>query len=237
MAEARIKYGNGMDIVKFSHIVWDFNGTLLDDVETGIKSANVLLGRRGLEKIESVEDYRKAFCFPITQYYSNIGLDLVRESFDDLANEWMEQYLYFSRDAKLYDGVDRMLEYVKSLGIPQIILSATEKTMLLSQLDEYGISGYFDEVVGRDDIRASSKEAVAREWARRTEPAAPLMIGDTVHDFDVSRAINAKCLLNARGHQSVAALKICGVPVFDGVGSLYDGLSKDNCYFENLLTK
>jgi len=226
-----------MDIVKFSHIVWDFNGTLLDDVETGIECANVLLSRRGLKRLENVDEYRRAFCFPITRYYENIGLDLNRERFDDLANEWMEQYLYYSRGAKLYDGVKSMLGYVRELGIPQVVLSATERTMLLRQLEDYGIDGYFDEVVGREDIRASSKEAVAREWARRSGARSPLMIGDTVHDFEVSRAIGAKCIMNLRGHQPADVLSECGVPLFDGARSLYEGIISDNDYLEKLFDK
>jgi phosphoglycolate phosphatase len=189
-------------------------------VSTGIECANVLLARRGLRQLGSVEEYRKIFCFPITEYYRRLGLDLEAERFDDIAHEWMEQYLIFSRESKLCGGAVQLLDYIKSRGVSQAVLSATERGMLICQLEQYGISGYFDEIVGRGDIRASSKEGVARQWFRRAKPRSALMIGDTLHDAQVAAAIGARCVLSASGHQSRELLETAGVTVCSGLGQI-----------------
>ena len=68
--------------MKYEHIIWDFNGTLLDDVWTGIVSVNKLLEDRGLPKIASVEDYRRVFRFPIIEYYRSLGFDFDKEPYE-----------------------------------------------------------------------------------------------------------------------------------------------------------
>lgn len=198
----------------FSHILWDFNGTILNDVDTGVKCANVLLSRRHMKTLDSVDSYRKLFCFPIIQYYRNLGLDMEKEPFEDLAVEWMEQYLFFSRDSKAYTDTVELISRLKNRKVPQIILSATEKTTLIDQLTGLGLISYFDELLALDNIHAYSKVDIAKEWVSKVKPETPVMIGDTVHDYEVATEIGAACILISNGHQSNEKLKACGVPVF-----------------------
>jgi phosphoglycolate phosphatase len=204
----------------YSHILWDFNGTILNDVETGIKSANVLLSRRNMKTIENTAGYHKVFCFPIIRYYQNLGLNLEKEPFEDLAVEWMEQYLIYSKSAKLYDGIIDILTYIKDSKIPQIILSATEKDMLKDQLTSLGILNYFDDFLGLDNIHAYSKVDIAKEWLERVKPEKAVLIGDTVHDYETATQIGADCILIANGHQCKDTLLSCGVPVYDTIRDL-----------------
>lgn len=198
----------------YSHILWDFNGTLLDDVHAGIESENVLLRRRGMPLIRDVEHYHSLFGFPIIEYYKRLGHDFERESYDDMADEWVEQYIKYSADCPLCPGALEMLDAARGTGIPQLILSATEINMLRSQLAKLGIGGYFCELLALDNVKAYGKTQIALEWKERVRPERPVLIGDTTHDFETSRAIGADCLLVCTGHQSRATLERCGVPVY-----------------------
>jgi len=60
---------------KYSHIIWDWNGTLLNDVEWCIKVMNQLLVQRSLPPISDVSAYYEVFCFPIIKYYKNLKFD------------------------------------------------------------------------------------------------------------------------------------------------------------------
>lgn len=206
--------------MKYSHILWDFNGTILDDVEAGIKSANVLLSRRHMRILDSRERYQQLFCFPIIQYYRNLGLDMEKEPFEDLAVEWMEQYLLFSRESVPYTDTVALISALKGREVPQIILSATEKNMLMDQLTGLGLIKYFDELLALDNIHAYSKVKVAKEWVNKVKPENPVIIGDTVHDYEVAKEVGAACLLISNGHQSEQTLKTCGVPVFHTAAEL-----------------
>ncbi len=201
----------------YTHIIWDFNGTLIDDVEIGIKTVNTLLKRRGLKTLDSKEDYHKVFGFPIIEYYKKIGFDFDKESFNDIAVEWVDEYLSNSKSAGVYEGVVDVLTELKGNGIKQIILSATEREMLLLQVRQLRIEKYFFDILGLDNIHAHSKVDIAVEWIKKEKPVKALLIGDTTHDFEVSKAINTDCILISNGHQSKSILKKCGVQVIDNV--------------------
>lgn len=204
----------------YSHIIWDFNGTIFDDVQAAIDSGNALLKRRNMALIENCEYYRRLFCFPVVDFYKKLGHDFEKESYDNVAVEWVEQYLHFSEESGLHDGVIDMLLKVKAAGIHQIVLSATEQQMLTMQLTELGVASFFDEILGLDNIYAYSKVGIAKKWIIRAKPQKALFIGDTVHDFEVATEIGTECILIANGHQSKDSLKACGVPVYNNIREL-----------------
>ena len=63
-------------------ILWDWNGTLLDDVEVALAAMNEMLARRGLPLLQGREPYRDIFTFPVRVYYTAAGLDLSAEPFE-----------------------------------------------------------------------------------------------------------------------------------------------------------
>ena len=197
------------------YVIWDFNGTIIDDVQTGIKSINVLLSRRGLPTLSGVEEYHAHFGFPIIEYYRGLGFDFEKEPFSQIAPEWVEQYNRFVVEAGLCEGVRESIDRLEKCGIKQIVLSATEQDMLEGQLDSLGLTGRFEEVLGMDNIEAHTKLPAGLRWMERVKPRHAVMIGDTAHDCEVARAIGAGCVLVAAGHQSRATLEKCGIPVFD----------------------
>lgn len=200
---------------RYDYVIWDFNGTLLDDVMTGILSVNKLLSDRGLATVDSVERYREVFRFPIIDYYRALGFDFEAESYEKLAPQWVSLYLENVKTAKLYCDVEQTLSYVKERGIRQTVLSATELQMLKGQLDDLGISGEFEEVMGLDNIHAGSKVELAKQWREAHPHARALFVGDTDHDAKTAEAMEADCILVCRGHQSKEYLLTLGVDVAD----------------------
>lgn len=187
---------------RYDTLVWDFNGTLLDDVDLGIVCANEMLARRGLPLIPDRKRYFELFGFPIVDYYRRLGFDFSREPYEVLAHEWIAEYRSRERDVPLRAGVVDLLSAVKEAGIPQVVLSATESSMLNEQLRDLGVAGYFSEIVGRGDIYAPDKTGLARRWAETRKPGRCLMIGDTDHDLACAEAAGFDCLLVRGGHSS-----------------------------------
>ena len=199
----------------YSHILWDFNGTILDDARAAMECMNVLLRRRNKPPIKDIETYREVFCFPVTEYYKKVGFDFEKENIDTVINEWLEQYLISVKKAPLCEGVPETLELFKRQGKKQLILSASEKNIILNLLPVLGVDKYFDEVLGLDNFSADSKERIALLWMKRESPEKVLLIGDTAHDYRVARSIGADCVLIASGHESRKKLQAYGAPVFD----------------------
>ena len=199
-------------------VIWDFNGTILDDVETGIISVNKLLADRGLPTLKDKNDYHRHFGFPIKRYYESLGFDFSKESYEEIAPIWVDEYLKNVKSAPLCQGVEEALELLRKEGIKQVIISATELDMLKGQLDDLGISEYFDEVCGLDNIHASSKVELAREWRKKNFDEIAVFLGDTEHDFETARAIGVECFLIEGGHQSRKTLEATGAKIFSNVG-------------------
>ena len=186
---------------RYTHLIWDFNGTILDDVAYDVSVTNRLLEQYGLPKLGSKDDYRAVFGFPVIEYYQRLGFDFSKYPFPVLADEWMREYNSRKEEAPLYEGIREILRAVRAAGIPQILLSATQKEMLLEQLRGLGISELFDEVIGAGDHHAYGKAELARAWKTRNPDAVVLMIGDTDHDAESAKAMDGDIILLTCGHQ------------------------------------
>ncbi len=206
--------------MRYDHIVWDFNGTILDDVHSGVGATNILLSRRGLPTLDSLDYYYSIFCFPIVRYYERLGFDFTRESYDDIALEWVVEYKRLSAKAPLRDGVLSLMQALADRGIPQTVLSASEKVLLEEQIAALGVRGYLEGVFGRDDHSGEDKTALVLSFAANRNPGRTLFIGDTDHDAACARAAGFDCALIAGGHQGKDRLLACDVPVYDSVGDL-----------------
>ena len=213
--------------MKYTHVVWDFNGTILDDVDTGIRAVNRLLADRNLPTIADADAYRRVFRFPIKSYYEALGFDFDKEPYEVVAPQWVALYLELVKTASLCPYVKEALGAFAQRGLLQTLLSATEQSMLCEQVRGLGLEGYFDRMMGLDHIHAHSKLALARAWREENPMAHAFMIGDTVHDFEAAQAMDMDCYLIAGGHQPRETLMATGAPVFDDLQMLVEYLFKE----------
>lgn len=191
---------------KPSHILWDFNGTILDDVQIGVNSINILLHNNGIGRVLDTESYKEVFGFPVKDYYERVGFDFSKKSFDILAYEWIDLYNSMVDEATLCPNAVKALEYVKSKGVDQLILTASKVSMVEEQLVKFGIGDYFETIIGQDNIKAYGKTESARMWFDKAKPDRAVLIGDTPHDAETAKELGIECLLVSCGHQSEARL-------------------------------
>ena len=213
--------------MKYTDVIWDFNGTIIDDVAVGIDSVNKLLRDRRLDIIESDEQYRRVFRFPIKEYYRSLGFDFDAEPYEKIAPLWVKEYLDRCKNAPLREGFSEAFELFRSLGVKQHILSATELSMLKGQLDFYGITDNFDSIYGLGDIHAHSKTDLAKRWREEHPHSVALFIGDTEHDFAAANAMDADCALVCGGHQTKETLRSCVSTVYDSIKDLCDTFTEN----------
>ena len=208
-----------------THVVWDWNGTLLDDLQCCVEVANTLLGEFGLPALDGVVGYQSRFRFPIVAYYADLGFDTSPAgNFDAAARRYLELYAAASTTCGLHDGAIEALQGLHRAGVRQVVISASEQDSLLAQLAPFALSGWLDGAHGIEDIYAASKEGVARRWlaTARVDPADVVFVGDSEHDFEVAAALGARCLLFSGGHHSRAHLAKLGAPVIDHLSQVPD---------------
>lgn len=192
-------------------IVFDFNGTILDDRDLCIRILNEMLEMQGHEPV-SVDRYVRIFTFPIINYYKAAGFKFEPEGHDDfpyLANIFVEKYNEgFINETSMFPDVKDFLQTYK--GKKKLVcLSASKQSMLDEGLKHIGIYDVFDDIIGIKDIYAVSKLEEARQYFESTKEdmGKVLFIGDTLHDVEVAKTLGAKIMLIARGHQHVDVLE------------------------------
>ena len=216
----------------YNHVIfWDYNGTILDDVNTCITAINSMLDRRGLPTI-TLEKYIDIFAFPIIQLYERAGFDLEKESFTEiLAPEYISLYQPASYQANLRQGVLELLQSFKSAGCTQVLLSASQRDLLLEQTHALGLMPFFDAILGLSDIFAKSKTELAKSWIseRQISSGNICVIGDTIHDYQVAVELGCRCILVCGGHNSRQRLQKTGAMVIKDFSLLKDYVMKGLC--------
>ena len=200
--------------MRYKTVFWDFNGTVMDDVSHGIRCVNHMLSKRGLPTIDSVEDYHQVFRFPVKEYYRDAGFDFDKEPYEELAVEWVDLFVAGENSLTLCPGFAQVHSTLAENGVRQIILSSSEKEMLLRHLRILGMENGFDHVIGLDNIYAGGKAETAKRLFGENQSDA-VMIGDTPHDAETARAMGADCILYSGGHAGRDSLLAMGVPVVD----------------------
>lgn len=211
-----------MNLLKYNHIIWDWNGTLLDDVELCVGIINTVLVKRKLSTV-TLEYYRDIFSFPIIAYYEKLGFDFTQESFESIGTEFITEYEKKRNQCALMPDAHNTLLHISQLGLTQSILSASKQDYLLDAVGGYGLDAIFLEINGLNNHYASSKVDIGRDFVARNklDPSTILLIGDTTHDADVAAAIGADCCLISNGHQSHKRLAACGAPIVCSLSELY----------------
>ncbi len=202
-------------------IIWDWNGTLLNDTDICLEGINRLLTKRKLPEL-SREKYRNIFTFPVRDYYLAAGFDFKNEPFEIPAQEFIIEYKSLLQEAVLFDDVFSTLTFFRQKGLRQFIVSAMEQNALEISVKERGISGFFEKICGIEDNLAFSKLHRGKALIQQNalNPEKTVMVGDTLHDFEVAGELGIKILLVARGHQHHARLEKTGCPVFENFSQL-----------------
>ena len=198
---------------RYKAIIWDYNGTLLNDIEIGIESINVMLSKRDLPLLTS-ESYREVFTFPVKDYYEKVGFDFQKEDWDLTAQEFIANYTKRLPQSDIFPEARILLNLFKKQGKKQFILSAMEMNMLRKSTQELNIQGFFNEISGINNIYASSKIENGKNLIHKHRLKAEdvCFLGDTVHDYEVAQSLGCQCYLIASGHQSFEKLKATGCP-------------------------
>ena len=192
------------------HVLWDWNGTLLDDTRAALDTLNIMLERRGEKPVE-MGFYRDHFAFPVKPFYRAIGVCLESEDWDALAQEYHDTYA--AQPKRLNPDAVAALELARASGARQSIISALEQSRLSEITERLGVAKYMDFIYGVDNLDGFGKIDRARELLRAMQassaaaapssffplPSSFILIGDSLHDKEVADALGVGCVLCAQG--------------------------------------
>jgi phosphoglycolate phosphatase len=205
----------------YKHIIWDWNGTLVDDAWLCLEIINNLLHKRNIPKL-NLREYQEVFDFPVKDFYAKIGFDFSKEPFHVPASEYIDAYNKERSRCGLHRGALEALSFFRDSGISQSILSASKQSSLEEAIEYYTIKSYFTNVCGLDDYYANGKIEIAKNLLAHIgeNESTIVIIGDTTHDYEVARSLGIDCILFNGGHHSRKKLEQCGVRVLDTLADI-----------------
>jgi phosphoglycolate phosphatase-like HAD superfamily hydrolase len=201
------------------HIVWDWNGTLKDDVTdlTGaLNAAMTVLGAPPL----NTEAYRARHRLPIRDFYA----DLLGRPLTD--TEWAAAEIAWARHMAqrtptLRHGARQLLEAVGAQGHTQSLLSLATHSTLHDEVGALNLGGHFIRIDGRRTSAITGKAGALAEHLFALVPSVGpervLVIGDTLDDAHAARTCGAQPVLVTGGLQTTEQLHQAGVPVAESL--------------------
>jgi phosphoglycolate phosphatase-like HAD superfamily hydrolase len=197
------------------HLVWDWNGTLLNDLTLVVAATNASLAVYGGAPV-TADEHRRDFRRPIIDYYAHVlGRPLDRADFARLDQTFHQAYADGLLGCELSVGA---IEALAGWAGTQSLLSMWFHDNLVPTVSRYGLDRYFARVDGlRDLIGGGSKAPHLAAHLTALGLAGPdcVLIGDSVDDADAAASVGARCVLYTGGFTDPVRLRAVGVPVAD----------------------
>ena len=207
--------------MKYSFIIWDWNGTIVEDAQLCVDIVNQQLQNFKLNEVD-LEYYLKNFRFPVSSYYEQIGLPTDYESISEISSQFIKEYRKLYRSCTIHNGANSCFEKLRYVGIHQSILSASKQTDLLSFILHFKLEHYFQYISGVDNVFASGKSNISHDHLKKlnTDKSKVLLIGDTLHDAEIAQNLQVDCLLFSGGHNSLEILTESDFPIVENFGEI-----------------
>lgn len=204
-----------------THIIWDWNGTLLDDLDLCLTTINSMLIKRSLNSV-SRSTYLDIFGFPVKDYYLKLGFNFSKEPFEEISTEFITAYESGRPNCSLMDGALDILCFLQNHGFDQSILSASKNKYLDQAVIDYQIQDIFSVVDGLSNHHAAGKLGLAQDHLAKLAiaPDTILLIGDTLHDAEIAEKLGMRCCVIPNGHHSKQRLEKSTAVVVDSLHDL-----------------
>jgi phosphoglycolate phosphatase-like HAD superfamily hydrolase len=207
------------------HIVWDWNGTLLDDNDAVVAAVNAVCAVYRRPAI-TLDDWRAVFCRPLDRCYERLlGRALSAEDWSRIDRAYHRAYRGLLPDVRLAGDAEDALRGWRAGSGTQSLLSMWFHDDLVRLVGELGLTAEFARIDGlREEIGGGSKAAHLADHlaAMALDPAEVVVIGDVVDDAAAAASVGAGCILLSTGISTRTGLEQAGVPVADSITAALD---------------
>jgi phosphoglycolate phosphatase-like HAD superfamily hydrolase len=196
-----------------AHLIWDWNGTLLDDLDLVVAATNISLATLDGPRV-TADEHRRDFHRPVSSYYAHVlGRPVSADEFAILDAAFHRAYRAGLAECSLTADA---LEAVAAWPGTQSLLSMFFHRELVPVVTGHGLHVHLSRIDGlRDEIGGGSKlpHLTAHIEALGLAPEECVLIGDSVDDAEAAQAIGAGIVLYGGGFTDASRLRETGVPV------------------------
>lgn len=202
------------------HVVWDWNGTILDDNDAVIASVNTICAAFGRDPID-LDYWRSIYRRPLLDCYQDLlGRPLSTDDWATIDREYHDAYRALLPTTRLSAGIPDELRRWQHNGGSQSLLSLWFHDELVELVGALGLTSMFTKIDGlRGTVGGTGKtnHLIEHLTAQRLDPADVLLVGDVLDDAAAAEAAGVRCVLVTTGVTTRAVLQTSGVPVVDSI--------------------
>lgn len=170
-------------------VLWDWDGTIIDNTQTGAAALEDMTQKFGLPKPTSA-DVKNVMTSVKASYWTQFGAD-----WEIYGRYFLERFQYHSNANELviFPGIRETMAWLKIMGVRQIVVSNKPDEMLQSEFKRTDLNAYLMKVCGVDFSDGLHKPQV--QYAEKCLAGIGFdrlfMIGDSEMDMDFAKNIGA----------------------------------------------
>jgi phosphoglycolate phosphatase-like HAD superfamily hydrolase/8-oxo-dGTP pyrophosphatase MutT (NUDIX family) len=185
----------------FKNLIFDWSGTLVDDMSPVIEATNVVLGKYGIAPYDR-EGFRRSFRLPYHEFYEEL---LPGVALTELEAHFRPAFDGATSLVTVLPHAREKLEWAKQRGMRLFVLTSMDPTAFARQLNEFEMKDFFEETYsGVIDKRELIAHILEKHSLHKDETA---FIGDMTHDIETARhgGISSIAVLTGYHHAEVLA--------------------------------
>ncbi len=195
------------------HVIWDWNGTLADDLPMVVECVTASLDAIGEGPIVA-DDYRSHYTRPVRLFYNRLlGRSVTDSEWDAIEETFHVRYKEAAKRVPLAADAIVAIEAVAEAGNTQSILSMWWDDDLKAEVSRHGLGPYMVRVDGNTRDASETKERLLSIHLRAVASNGAVMIGDAMDDAQAAAALGIPCVLYDGGSHHRFELELLGVPV------------------------
>ena len=184
------------------HWIFDWSGTLVDDMGLVVDATNYVLRQHGKEEI-SREEFRQSFCLPYEDFYKAYLPDVAME---DVEADFRKAFDLSEVKVTVLPYAREFLEYLKVQGCRLYVLSSMCAKAFSEHEVELGMDGYFDATyAGVLDKREVIAEIMNTHGMGKENT---VFVGDMTHDVDTAHHAGIMSVGVLTGYNLAPALAV-----------------------------
>ncbi len=204
-----------------THIIWDWNGTLFDDLSIVVKSVNATLEQFGADAARAIDadGYRDKYTRPVHLFYDKLlGRETNEEEWAWLDRTFHDSYRSLLEGGELAHDARSALELVAESGHTQSLLSMWWHRELVPMAQKLDVERYMVRIDGHrggssGQTKTSLLERHLAELSVVGVGAERVVVGDTLDDARAAAATGLQAILYDGGTHHLVELEAVGVPV------------------------
>ncbi|AYE34257.1 HAD family hydrolase [Clostridium septicum] len=191
--------------MRYLHVVFDIDGTLIDSEKAVLKSLQkTLLEVKGVNV--NLSDLKFALGIPGRDALLKLNIG----NLEQVENMWNEYYNDYLDDIKLFNGIREVIEELKSKSIKLGIITSKTRKEYETDFMRFELDDYFDVVICADDTLKHKPDGEPMEKYLKIANAKKeetIYIGDSIYDMQCAKNAEVDSILALWGREDLDTLK------------------------------